>query len=72
MTSAAMLTLTVNGEQQNWPQGSTIADLVAAMALAGKRYAVERNQEIVPKAEHAGTCLENGDRLEIVQAIGGG
>ena len=72
MTSAITLTIHVNGEAQQWPQGSTIADLVAAMALTGKRFAVERNQEIVPRAEHASTELQAQDQVEIVQAIGGG
>ena len=72
MTSASTVSIVVNGEAQAWPQGTTIADLVASMALAGKRFAVECNQEIVPRAEHAGTPLRTGDQVEIVQAIGGG
>ena len=72
MTSAATHTILVNGEAQQWPQGTTIADLVAAMSLTGKRFAVERNHEIVPKAEHAHTVLHAQDQVEIVQAIGGG
>lgn len=72
MNSAATLNLLVNGEEQTWPQGTTIADLVAAMDLTGKRYAVECNREIVPKANHGDTRLQPGDQVEIVQAIGGG
>ena len=72
MTAATTLTIHVNGEAQHWPQGTTIADLVAAMSLSGKRFAVERNQEIVPRAEHASTLLQAQDQVEIVQAIGGG
>jgi len=72
MTSASTINLMVNGEQQTWPQGTTIADLVAAMDLTGKRYAVECNREIVPKAQQGDTCLQPGDQVEIVQAIGGG
>jgi sulfur carrier protein len=45
---------------------------VASLQLAGKRFAVERNLEIVPRAEHGSTLLQNGDQVEIVQAIGGG
>ncbi len=72
MTAATSLTIHVNGDPQQWPSGTTIADLVAAMNLTGKRFAVERNQEIVPKAEHASTVLQAQDQVEIVQAIGGG
>ena len=70
MTST--LTIQLNGEPRPCAPGTTIADLVQALALAGKRYAVERNQEIVPRAEHGSTLLQAGDQVEIVQAIGGG
>ncbi|MBA55654.1 MAG: thiamine biosynthesis protein ThiS [Pseudomonadales bacterium] len=66
------MTVTVNGEQQQLAAGATVADLVATMDLQGRRVAVERNLEIVPKAEHAATLLQAGDVLEIVHAIGGG
>ncbi|HRH13743.1 MAG TPA: sulfur carrier protein ThiS, partial [Azonexus sp.] len=46
--------------------------VVAALALTGKRIAVERNGEIVPKSQHATTTLAAGDQLEIVVAVGGG
>lgn len=72
MNPAPTLLVSVNGEPRQWPAGSTIADVVAALQLSGKRIAVERNQEIVPRAEHASTLLQAGDQVEIVQAIGGG
>lgn len=72
MHPATDLSVTVNGEPQTWPVGTTIADLVAAQPLAGKRIAVERNREIVPRAQHGTTRLAAGDQVEIVQAIGGG
>lgn len=72
MNPAPTLSVSVNGEPRQWPAGSTIADVVAALQLTGKRIAVERNQEIVPRAEHASTLLRAGDQVEIVQAIGGG
>jgi sulfur carrier protein len=50
----------------------TVAALLERQGLAGKRVAVERNGEIVPKSRHASTQLEAGDRLEIVVAVGGG
>jgi sulfur carrier protein len=49
-----------------------VAQLLESMALAGKRVAVERNGEIVPKSLHARAALADGDRLEIVVAVGGG
>ena len=50
----------------------TVAALLERQGLAGKRLAVERNGEIVPKSRHAETRLEAGDRIEIVVAVGGG
>jgi sulfur carrier protein len=47
-------------------------ELVASLGLAGKRLAVERNGEIVPRSRYADTPLAAGDRLEIVGAVGGG
>ncbi len=50
----------------------TVADLVAELALEGKRIAVERNGDIVPRGTYRDTLLAPGDRLEIVVAVGGG
>jgi sulfur carrier protein len=67
-----MLQLTINGAVEQLPQPMTVADLLAARQLAGKRVAVERNGEIVPRSQHAETWLAAGDRIEIVVAVGGG
>lgn len=67
-----MIDVTVNGESRRLDSGTTVAALLAQMALAGKRVAVEKNGEIVPKGRHADTVLAAGDRLEIVAAVGGG
>jgi sulfur carrier protein len=50
----------------------TVAALVDELGLAGKRIAVERNGEIVPRSRYAETRLQEGDRLEVVGAVGGG
>ena len=62
--------LTVNGETADF-NVATVSDLIRVLEITG-RYAVERNGEIVPRSEHASTQLEANDRLEVVQAIGGG
>jgi sulfur carrier protein len=67
-----MIQIVVNGSGQSHPHPLTVRDLLLEMALAGKKIAVERNGEIVPRAEHAATLLADGDRLEIVVAVGGG
>ena len=66
-----MLTLTLNGVATD-VDATTLADLVASLGLEGKRIAVERNGEIVPRSRYADTPLVRGDRLEIVGAVGGG
>ena len=65
--------LTVNGTLRTFdrPVG-TVADLVRELCLEGKRIAVERNGEIVPKSRHGDTPLSPGDRIEVVRAVGGG
>lgn len=67
-----MIELTVNGSTERFAQPLAVAELLARMELAGRKIAVERNGEIVPKSAHASTLLLDGDRLEIVVAVGGG
>ena len=65
--------LIVNGALRRLtPAPATVAELVRALDLEGKRIAVERNGEIVPKGRYAATEVLPGDRLEIVAAVGGG
>ena len=65
------LTLTVNGEPRT-AAAATIAALVDELGLDRRKVAVERNLEIVPRSLHAATPLAAGDRIEIVQFVGGG
>lgn len=67
-----MIQITVNGAAQRLEQPLAVADLISRMALAGKKIAVERNGEIVPRSAHGSTLVLDGDRLEIVVAVGGG
>ncbi|UCV11362.1 sulfur carrier protein ThiS [Dechloromonas denitrificans] len=67
-----MLELTLNGVSRQFPDTLTVAALVDLLGYTGKRIAVERNGEIVPKSQHPATQLCTGDRLEIVVAVGGG
>ena len=67
-----MIQVTLNGQPAALPPGLTVLALLEARGLAGKRLAVERNGEIVPRAHHAEVGLADGDRLEIVVAVGGG
>lgn len=67
-----MLEITLNGAPRQLSGPITVAALLAAEGLTGKRVAVERNGEIVPRSQHAEALLAAGDRLEIVVAVGGG
>ena len=64
--------LTVNGEVREAPDQATLADLLASLGIESGRVAVERNLEIAPKSLWGVTLLQEGDRLEIVQFVGGG
>ena len=67
-----MIQVTVNGAAHQFEGPLDVAALLARLALQGKKIAVERNGEIVPKGAHARTLVADGDRLEIVVAVGGG
>lgn len=62
----------LNGETLELPEGASVADLIERLELSGRRVAVERNLDIVPRSQYASTTLADGDRLEVVHAIGGG
>jgi thiamine biosynthesis protein ThiS len=66
------MTLNLNGEQREVPDGLSLAGLVEWLELPADRVAIERNLEVVKKANWNETRLENGDRLEIVRMVGGG
>lgn len=67
-----MLTIIVNGEQRGAKPGSTVTDLLQEMSLDPGRVAIERNLEILSRADWQKTTIQAGDRYEIVQFVGGG
>jgi sulfur carrier protein len=66
------ITIQFNGETRTLAAIVSVASLIAELPLAGKRFAVERNGEIVPKSQLANVDVCDGDKLEIVIAVGGG
>ncbi|MBS3959551.1 MAG: sulfur carrier protein ThiS [Xanthomonadaceae bacterium] len=62
----------LNGEPLRLDAPCTLAALLAQTGLAGRRVAIEVNGRIVPRGEHAGHALAEGDRIEVVHALGGG
>ena len=67
-----MIQVIVNGAAQRLEARLDVASLLEKLDMAGKKVAVERNGEIVPKSAHAHTVIGDGDQLEIVVAVGGG
>ena len=67
-----MIEITVNAAAHRFEPPLDVAALLARLALQGKKIAVELNGEIVPRSAHAATAPADGDRLEIVVAVGGG
>jgi sulfur carrier protein len=68
-----MTSITLNGTAYICPVPSQrVSDLVRDLSLEGKRIAIERNGEIVPRSQHAATILVDGDKIEVVAAVGGG
>jgi sulfur carrier protein len=67
-----VIQVTVNGNAHRFDAPLEIASLLAKLELSGRKIAVERNGEIVPRSAHARTLLADGDELEIVVAVGGG
>lgn len=66
------MNIEVNGKCIDTEADATVASLLGTLGLAEKRVAVECNGELVPRSLHASHALKDGDRVEIVQAIGGG
>ncbi|OVZ59735.1 thiamine biosynthesis protein ThiS [Pigmentiphaga sp. NML080357] len=66
------MNIVLNGEPRTIEAPSSVADLIQVLGYAGKRVAVERNGEIVPRSAHQHVLLANDDRIEIVVAVGGG
>lgn len=65
--------LIINGKDKHFDAAVlSVSALVAAMDLVGKRIAIERNGEIVPRSQFENVLLNEGDQLEIVGAVGGG
>jgi sulfur carrier protein len=67
-----VIELTINGKSQRFEPPLTVSALIERLELSGKRIALERNGEIVPRGSFAHQHLNDGDRLEIVVAVGGG
>lgn len=67
-----MVTITVNGERREFEAALHLTQLIERLGLTGKRIAIERNGEIVPRSRFTAEAIADGDRVEVVMAVGGG
>jgi sulfur carrier protein len=67
-----VITVSINGAARQLADSTSVAALIEEMGLTGKRIALERNGEIVPRSSFSRQMLADGDKLEIVVAVGGG
>jgi len=66
------MNITINGESRDVPEGLSVAALLSHLDLPPERLAIERNLEILPRAQWEATRVQPGDRYEIVHFVGGG
>jgi len=64
--------VTVNGETRELAADSTLLSLLESLDMTRGRVAVEINQEIIPRSQHSEHLLHDGDKIEIIHAVGGG
>lgn len=64
--------VTINGETRELAADSTLQSLLEALDMTRGRVAVEINQEIIPRSQHSEHLLHDGDKIEIIHAVGGG
>ena len=66
------VSIRVNGEARTVQAGASVADLVEALGLGGRKLAIAVNRTVVPRTQYARHQLSEGDRVEILEAVGGG
>jgi thiamine biosynthesis protein ThiS len=66
------MTVVINGESQEVPEGITVNALLERLGMKPDRVAIERNLDILPRARWAETSVQPSDSFEIVQFVGGG
>ena len=70
--TGALVEFRLNGESRRAARGAPLLDVLRDLGVDAERIALERNGEVVPRAEHAGLLIAEGDAYEVVQFVGGG
>jgi sulfur carrier protein len=68
----AAITISVNGESREVPEGSKVSALLVQLRFTPGRVAIEHNLKVLPRALWDATQIQSGDRFEIVHFVGGG
>ncbi len=66
------MNIQLNGESRQLPSEASVWQLINELGVADKRLAVEVNEEIIPRSLYEQHCLQHGDQVEIIHAVGGG
>jgi sulfur carrier protein len=72
LSEAGGATVRVNGVPLDWPEAGSVADLLERLGMQGKRVAVSINRSVIPRSRHGEAPVRAGDRIEILEAVGGG
>ncbi len=67
-----MMKITINGEEREFKEGVSLADVIKELNLEGKVMAAAKNMQIVKQDKWAKEMLQNGDKLELLDFVGGG
>ena len=68
----ALATILVNGESVEIPATCTVEKLLSVLEMSGRRVAVALNRDVVPRSSYASVTVAAGDRIELLEAVGGG
>ena len=66
------ISVMVNGERRDVPAGASVSALLVRLGITAGRVAIERNLDLLPRAQWDATAVDPGDRYEIVHLVGGG
>lgn len=66
------MTVSINGKNHHFPESLSLQDLLVELKIGLTHFAIARNNEVIPRHEHPHVHIHDGDRIEIIRAVGGG